>query len=88
MDFGAKVQILSEFAEAYKYDDEFEEFFDSFDLGLPLAVVLMHGGVKSLTSKGSEWLLETWEGLCDQLQVDPYGEYADIDAMMEFSDEV
>jgi hypothetical protein len=88
MNFDAKkVIILSDFYDAYCDDEEWEEFIFNEDLGLPLARVMARGGVEELTTKGIEWIQETWRSLCDQLQIDHLGEYADIDAMMELSEE-
>lgn len=87
MDFGSKVDALADLYLEYNEDEAFADFFDTNDLGVPLAVALRAGGVSQLTEDGERWILDSFDDLCILLDIDPYGEYAGLQGMLQFSDE-
>jgi len=80
--FSSKCEILYDLY--MNYSDEYEEFIDANDIGVP-AAVLSHIGAVTLTDKGIHSIEETWTSLCDILEIDPYGNYPTIEFMMEFA---
>ena len=80
--FSSKCEILYDFY--MNYSDEYEEFIDENDIGVP-AAVLSYIGAATLTDKGIHSIEETWISLCDILQIDSYGNYPTIEFMMEFA---
>lgn len=77
------IEIL---ADVYmEYSDEFDEFLDYADLGVPLAVLVSQKCAVP-TGKGLGCVEEAYETLCARLALPVDGDYADIDDMLEMSD--
>ena len=59
MDFKKKCEILNQVWLTYRYEDEFEDFIDYNDLGLPLAAMIDEGIVSS-TPQAEIYVEETY----------------------------
>ena len=77
-----KAQIIVEFLQDYKNDDEHEEFFEYNDLGIPLAIAITQDMVE-LTDSGLKVLEETWIRLCDLFDADVADSYDSIDDLID-----
>lgn len=82
--FSKRVEILSDLYMGYY--GNYEEFIDDNDLGVPLAVAIIQG-CATPTEKGVGFINESFDSFCELLDIDNYGDYEDIDAMIEFSNE-
>lgn len=81
--FGEKCELLQEFYLGYCNDDEWQDFFEVNDVGIPAAYLSMLGMVE-LTPAGVLAVNESWESLCIALKIDPHLEYTSVDEMMGF----
>jgi hypothetical protein len=77
-----KAEIITDFVVRNSQDEEYSEFFDYNDLGIPLAVAF-NSGLCTLNDEGSKVLQETYELLCTELKVDPNQEFDDLDELLE-----
>ena len=68
----SKADILSELWLGYKNDQNFEDFFDYNDLGLPLAYAIANGIVKA-TEVSNRFINETFMLLLASLEVEDEG---------------
>jgi len=59
-DFSNKVKILAELWIGYRDDDEFADFCDYNDLGLPLAY-LIDNGLATSSELGNKYINETFD---------------------------
>jgi hypothetical protein len=84
MDLIEKARLIVAFCEENLEDEDYLDFFNYNDLGIPLAISLVLGHVK-LRSAGEEIIAETWIGLCSILSTDPNGSYESLDALVENS---
>jgi hypothetical protein len=84
MDFIEKARLIVAFCEENLEDEDYLDFFNYNDLGIPLAISLVLEHVK-LRSAGEEIIAETWIGLCSILSTDPNGNYESLDALVENS---
>lgn len=76
-----KISILSEFWLRYKTDEEFLDFVEYNDLGLPLAFALNSDIVK-ITPEATGYIEETFELLLDILEIDEEGPWETLDDML------
>jgi len=67
--FDNRCEILADFYIAYKGDEDFTDFFQYNDLGLPLAYILSTGIAKA-TPKAEMFIDETWELLLAGLEIE------------------
>jgi len=72
--------ILSDFWLNYKDDEEFEDFVEYNDIGLPLAFMITEDIVKS-TTVGEVYVNEAWELLCTALKIDSKQDYDSLEDM-------
>jgi len=70
--FSNKVKILSQFWEQYRFNDEYSDFLEYNDLGLPLAH-LNEQGLAVITTEGENYISETFEYLLARLDSDDNG---------------
>jgi hypothetical protein len=59
--FTNKCEILGELWMDYREDEEFTDFIEYNDLGLPLAYMISAGIVETITPKGEEITEETFD---------------------------
>ena len=78
MDNRTKAEILVQFTQDSFNDENYDEFFDYNDLGIPLSIAIMQDMV-ILTNEGEQLLEESWADLCLLFEADPTGEYETID---------
>jgi hypothetical protein len=72
--FSSKVQILHELFTEWQNIDAVEQLCLTFDLGFPLASLLVFDAV-TLTDKGQDILDETWFAVCDEFGLDTNMDY-------------
>ena len=81
MDIRTKAEILVQFTQDEFNSEEYEEFFDYNDLGIPLSIAIVQDMV-ILTDAGEQLLEETWIELCNLFEADPNSEYETIDDLV------
>ena len=70
--------ILAELWMHYRDDEEFKDFIEYNDLGLPLAYGVANNLIESLTSTGETMVEETWDLFLAGLGIEDTGfEYLD-----------
>ncbi len=79
--FDKRLTILSDVYLHYREDDEFKEFADYNDLGLPLAHVCA-SGLAQIKPAGIIYIEETYDLLIDAMGLDPNVEYDSIEDML------
>ena len=79
MDIADKCNILSELWNDYRHDEEFEDFIDYNDIGLPLASFISQELV-AMTPRAEIFILETWSLLVAALEIEDK-DYETLDAM-------
>ena len=72
-----KAEIIVEFTQDNFNDEEFNEFFDYNDLGVPLAIAITQDMV-DLTDSGLEIFEETWSDLCEIYGANPEESYEQL----------
>jgi hypothetical protein len=80
--FDKRLTILSDVYLHYREDDEFKEFADYNDLGLPLAHVCATG-LAQIKPEGVIYIEETYDLLIDAMGLDPDVVYDSIEDMIE-----
>lgn len=75
-----RCQILSELWLDYRKDEEFQDFCEYSDLGLPLAYAITSKIVTS-TPKAEMYINETWDLLMGALEIEDEG-YESLDDLM------
>lgn len=76
--FSNQVLILAELWMNYRDDEEFKDFIEYNDLGLPLAYGVANNLIESLSDTGITMVGETWDLLLGGLGVEDTGfEYLD-----------
>lgn len=90
MDIESISKILEEFARDFTTGDLDRDFFSEFviynDLGVPLAQAVVYE-LATPTKEGESLILETWNNLCELLEVSPVEEYEDLDDLLDSSEE-
>jgi hypothetical protein len=86
MDFLNKVKILSDLWINYRDDEDFDDFIQYNDLGLPLAY-LINTELAAVTDQGRIYIEETYNLLCAALDIDLNGEYNSLIDMFNKSEE-
>ena len=81
MELKDKAEIIVQFTQEFIGDENFDDWFDYNDLGVPLAVGIVNNLI-ILTQDGIKLFNETWENLCNELDQDPNGEYFSIDDLL------
>ena len=85
MDFSNKVKILSDLWINYRDDEDFDDFIEYNDLGLPLAYVV-NTDLATVTDQGRIYIEETFNLLCAALEIDLDGEYNSLIEMFNLSE--
>ena len=76
--------ILSEVYIWYKDQPVFDDWSRVNDVGLPLAY-LSSRGFCEVTEEGQQMITESWQSLCNLLDLDSAGEYETLEAMFAAS---
>ena len=72
-----KCEILCELYMDYSDDPRYSDFLQVHDIGIPCAYLLVTDKA-ILTDSGRESVEQTWQALCDLLEIDSNGEYEDL----------
>ncbi len=80
IDYSKKCLILADFWLNYKDEEEFNDFVEYNDIGLPLAFMITENIVES-TQVGEIYVNEAWELLCAALNVDSKQNYDTLEDM-------
>lgn len=79
-----KCQIIEEYVR-YSMERQINQDFISYnDLGIPLAVCV-NAEIATINGEGIDIINETYELLCDKLEVDKNKSYANFEEMIEDS---
>lgn len=80
--FSNKCRILGDFWLDYREDaskdENWQQFFDYADMGLPLAFLVDRGYAENVSDIGTEVIDETWIVFCDMCGVDSDQDYLTI----------
>ena len=76
-----KADIIAEFVVENIGNDDYEDFFNFNDLGIPLSLSLKHN-LCTLTDDGVEIINETYSDLCSYVDIDDTYEYKTVDDFM------
>jgi hypothetical protein len=83
--FTKKCEILSDLWFDYRQDEQFQDFIEYNDLGLPLAYAI-HGEIVQATELAKQYINETFELFAFSLEgVDPDEDWQSLDEMLEAS---
>ena len=80
-DFSNKVKILAELWIDFRDDDEFKDFCDYNDLGLPLAY-LMDNGLATPSELGNKYINETFDLFLISLKIENDTGFEGLDEML------
>ena len=80
IDYSKKCLILADFWLNYKDEEDFDDFVEYNDIGLPLAFMITENIVES-TQVGEIYVNEAWELLCAALNVDSKQNYDTLEDM-------
>lgn len=69
LDYRTKCTILADLWMNYREDEEFEDFIEYNDLGLPMAYMLYEGLVQEVTESGQIYINETFSLLITALEI-------------------
>ena len=79
MDFNVKCSILNQLWTDYRYDEDFEDFIEYNDIGLPLASFIDEGLVDT-TPRAEIYISETFDLLVAALDIEDK-DYDSLEAM-------
>lgn len=74
-----KCSILNELWMNYRHDEEFEDFINYNDLGLPIAVLVAEE-IMTMTPRAEIYVNETWDLLIAALEIEDK-DYESLDVM-------
>lgn len=80
-DFSNKVKILADLWINYRDEDDFVDFCDYNDLGLPLAY-LADNGLATASELGNKYIAETFDLLLVSLKISEDTGFEDLDEML------
>ena len=86
VEFQNKCGILGEVWINYKDDDQFGDFVQYNDLGLPLAYMIAEGLIKEITPLGEQYIDETFTLFIAGLEIDE-NEDEELDNIDELPDD-
>lgn len=81
-----KAAILADLWLTYRYDEQFQKFFEFADLGIPLAYSITNDIVKS-TSKAKKLIEEAFDYLLEGFGISDLG-FESLDDMLGTSDDL
>jgi hypothetical protein len=82
-DFSNRVEILGELYASYRQDENFKDFIEFNDLGLPLSF-LSREGLCEVSDDGERYISETWELFIKSLGIEDTG-FDDLDEVFQAS---
>jgi hypothetical protein len=84
-DFRNVCEILGKLYSVYKDDEEFKDFIEFNDLGLPLAYFVSEN-LCEVADDGARYITETWALFLAGLNLDDTG-FSDLDEVFESAEE-
>ena len=84
-DFRNICEILGKLYSVYKDDEEFKDFIEFNDLGLPLAYFVAEN-LCEVSDDGSRYITETWALFLAGLNLEDTG-FSDLDEVFESAEE-
>lgn len=81
-DFSSRCFILADLWLNYKDDDQFGDFIEYNDIGLPLAFAIQEGIVKT-TDIATKYINETWDLFLQGLEIEDTG-FSSLDELLGF----
>jgi len=84
-DFRNVCEILGKLYSVYKDDEEFKDFIEFNDLGLPLAYFVAEN-LCEVSDDGSRYITETWALFLAGLNLEDTG-FSDLDEVFEIAEE-
>ena len=85
--FSNKCDILAELWMNYRKDENFEDFIEYNDMGLPLAYFI-HTGVVTPLDDAKKYVDETFDLLINALGIDPELEFETLNDLFNASGEI
>lgn len=85
-DFSDKAQILAELWMEYRDEEEYQDFLEYNDLGLPLSYAYVNN-IAELTQAGEEMIEETWDMLLGSLGIEEDTGFESFDDLLLVADE-
>ena len=85
-DFHKVCEILGELYSLYKDDQEFKDFIDFNDLGLPLAYFASESLVE-VSDDGARYIMETWALFLAGLNLEDTGGWDSLEDVFEAAEE-
>lgn len=85
-DFSSKCQILGDLWVYYRDNEEFTDFVEYNDIGLPIAYAVSAGLVKA-EPQGELYVNETWDLFVGALGLDHSSEWESLDDMLDSAEE-
>ena len=80
-----KVGVLADLYLNYRDENQFKEFAEYNDIGLPIAH-LVHTGLCNMNKEAELYVEETYDLLVSAMGVDPEQDYQTIDDMLDSTD--
>jgi len=77
-----KMTILNDFWVTFGTDEEYADFIEGHDIGIPLAMLVIQGHALA-TESGVKWIETDYDDLCEELGLDKYGDYESLDEMLD-----
>jgi hypothetical protein len=84
-DFNGKCNVLAELWFSYRDDEEFKDFIEYNDIGLPLAYFI-NSEIAKPTGIAEQYINETYDLLTQALKVSDTVPYESLDDMLSESD--
>ncbi len=79
--YSDKIEILADLWLNYKHDEEFQDFVEYNDIGLPLAYAIANGIVKN-TDLAEGYIVETFDLLLAGLEIDEDTGFETLDDLL------
>lgn len=80
--FSNRCRILGDLWLNFKNDEEFADFIQYNDLGLPLAYFISEGFVSQYNEDAEEFINETWDFFTRALNLDYNAEYNSLEEII------
>jgi hypothetical protein len=85
-DFGKVCNILGKLYSDFKEDEEFKDFIDFNDLGLPLAYFASER-LCEVSDDGARYIMETWALFIAGLNLEDTGDWDSLEEVFEAAEE-
>ena len=85
-DFSEQCELLSQIWTDYRHNENWADFIDFNDIGLPLAYFI-HEDIVQVTPEAEAYIVETFKLLVYALQADPEADFDTLqDLLIQFGD--